>query len=178
MTATKTAPAKPETPTVVRRQTETPTPPPTPAPAPAPTPTANGNPNPDALLFDEAPYSWNTNVIDANGFVQQFTVRAATLAGFHQRIEKELEYLHLKGYKPAPVRSFGKGERKELKALDNAPLCPEHDEAMHPREWQAPDGTLVYFWSCQHRDGKNFCKARVNERPTPAQYAEWKELNR
>lgn len=164
---------QPQTKTNVPAQAK-PAPAPNGAPATEPKPETNG----EHITFNEAPYSWNTSVIDASGFIQQITIRAQTTEGFHKRIAMELMLLQSRGYKPAPQRTFGgKPQRKESVALPTAPHCPQHDEPMHPRQWQAPDGSTVFFWSCPHRDGREFCKARVDERPTANDLEKWKELN-
>jgi len=91
----------------------------------------------------EAPYSWNARVIGAEGWEEQYTVRAISADGFAKRVAAlKVELIGL-GYHPAPSKGNGSSASASAPASeaqaqpaqpDKVRLCPKHGTPLEKRE--------------------------------------------
>lgn len=84
-----------------------------------------------ALL--EAPAAWNTIVADADGFEEQFTLRAATARELMRHVGEMKNHLKQKGYRPVPRKGQGASIITPANADEKAPLCAVHKTEMVKR---------------------------------------------
>lgn len=112
-------------------------------------------------MLPEAPAAWNTLVMDADGFEEQFTLRAATARELMTRVGEMKNYLKQKGYRPVQRRSAsakdGAGQTNDAEpAQEQAPLCAIHNV---PMERRSKNGKS--WWSCSKKlDNGEWCPYR------------------
>ena len=90
--------------------------------------------------MNEAPFSWNTRYLTANGWTCQLTIRSDTGADLFDKVEKAVAWLTEKGCTPAEgyrttsASSNGNGS--------TPPMCPTHGTPMkaskHGGGWYCP----------------------------------------
>lgn len=104
--------------------------------------------------FPEMPYSWNARMIGAEGFEEQFTVRAVNDKPFLQRVARLKAELIAAGYKPIGRSAAQAASTPEAESVPN---CAIHGTPMAKRTGKGGNS----FWSCPKKlDNGEWCPYR------------------